>query len=257
ALVRSEYRIDEGVPAASLFDHVITAIPQGDSYLFVDTTPEVAPLGFLLNVLRGKQALVIPANGPAKLVRTPTEPPFPSKEKFRMDASITTSGVLDGKVRWEDRGDSEVVVRNAFRNTPQNKWKDLAQNLMVGLGYGGTVSDVDAEPPENTKEPFWSEYSYHRADYSEWRSHRITLPFPPFLLPELTEKQKASKEAMPIGGGRQEVIYEAAMKLPEDVIPIVPPNAERKTDFGEYTATYKFENGTLSGTRRLALKADE
>src|SRR4029077_9095001 len=86
-LVSVGYKIDPSLPSASLFNHVITAIPQGNSYLFLDTTPEVAPFGLLLSGMRDREALVIPAEVPAMLVRTPADPPQISGEKFQMEAS--------------------------------------------------------------------------------------------------------------------------------------------------------------------------
>src|SRR2546427_3213020 len=56
-LISSNFRIDPAFPSPSLFDHVITAILQGESFIFFDTTPEVAPFGFLLRNLRDRQAL--------------------------------------------------------------------------------------------------------------------------------------------------------------------------------------------------------
>lgn len=253
ALVSSGYKLDLRMPSGSLFDHVITAIPQGDSFLFLDTTPEVAPYGMLLRQLRDRQVLVIPTDGPARLVRTPSDPPFLSGEKYRMDSSIDSNGVLDGTGRFEDRGDGEVILRNAYRNTPQNRWKDLAQAIVARIGFGGTVSDVAAAQPESTSDPFWFSYTYHRTDYSEWKQHRITLPFPPIFLPELNEKQKLSKDPLPLGSP-QEIVYETSLKLPPGISPVLPGNVERKNEFAEYSANYSFEKGVIHGTRRLSTK---
>jgi hypothetical protein len=76
-LVSSKFRLDPAVPSAGLFDHVFTAIPRGDSFLFLDTTPEVAPFGLLISTIRDRHALVIPSAAPARLVTTPADPPFP------------------------------------------------------------------------------------------------------------------------------------------------------------------------------------
>jgi tetratricopeptide (TPR) repeat protein len=256
ALISSAYKLDPSMPSPSLFDHVITAIPQGDSYLFLDTTSEVAPFGLLLLQLRGHEALVIPSNAPAKLVRTPVDPPFLDYEKYKMDASINSQGTLDGKARFEDRGDSEVLFRTIFRNTAQNQWKDLAQGIVGRLGFAGTVSDIDASPPESTSNPFWFSYAYHRTDYSDWKEHRITLPFPPLILLELSDKERSSKEPLPLGTP-QEITYETSLKLPEGIRPSLQGNTDKKTDFAEYSASYSFDKGVLRGTRRLAIKARE
>ncbi|MGB8476357.1 MAG: DUF3857 and transglutaminase domain-containing protein, partial [Candidatus Acidiferrum sp.] len=198
ALVSTTYKINPQMPSPSLFDHVITAIPRGDTYLFLDTTPEVAPFGLLLRTIRDHQALVIPPDLPARLVQLPADPPFLNSEKYQMDSTIDANGVLDGKARFEDRGDSELLFRLAYRNTAQNQWNDLVQRLVANLGFGGTVSDVLAAQPEDTSDPFWFTYTYHRSGYSDWKDHRISLPFPPFILPELSEKEKSSKDPLPL-----------------------------------------------------------
>ncbi len=256
ALISSGYRLDPGMPSGSLFDHVITAIPKGDSFVFLDTTPEVAPFGMLLRQLRDREALVIPSDAPAKLVRTPSDPPFLSGEKYQMDCSIDLNGVLDGKGRFEDRGDGEVLIRMAYRNTPQNRWKELTQAMVGRMGFGGTVKDVAAAQPESTSDPFWFSYVYHRTDYSEWKQHRITLPFPPIFLPELNEKQKLSKDPLPVGSP-QEIVYETSLKLPAGVSPVLPNSVDHKNDFAEYSANYSFEKGVIHGSRRLSTKLRE
>ena len=256
ALIGSTYHQDPDFPSPSLFDHVITAVPHGDAVTFLDTTPEVAPYGLLLAGLRDRRALVIPPNAPARLVKTPAAPPFPSRETFQIDGSIDIKGVLDGEAKMADHNDAEVLLRAAFRNTPQNSWTDLTQALVARMGFGGTVSDVSAAQPEKTGEPFWVAYRYHRKDYSDWEHHRITLPFPPVFLPLLNEAQKRSTEPLPLGSP-QEIDYETSLKLPEGIQPALPPDAEIKRDFADYTATYRFANGTIVGARRLKIKLPE
>lgn len=256
ALISSKFRIDPEVPSPSLFDHVITAIPRGDSYLFLDTTPEVAPFNLLLAVFRDRQVLVVPSDTRAKLVTTPPNPPFLNRETFRMDASIDAKGTLDGKTRMEERGDPEIVLRLAYRNTPQNQWKELTQQIVAGMGYAGSVNQVVASQPEKTADPFLVTFDYHRADYSDWKENRITLPFPPIGLPELNEAQKKSKDPLPLGSP-QEIVYETTLKLPAGVMAALPPNVDLKNDFAEYSANYRLENDTLYGSRRLAIKVRE
>lgn len=253
ALVSSKYKIDPEFPSAGLFDHVITAVPRGDSYLFLDTTPEVAPFGLLMAGFRDRKVLVIPTDGPAKLVTTPPNPPFPGRENFRMDATIDEKGTLDGKTRFEERGDPEILLRLAYRNTPQNQWKDLTQRIVANLGFGGSVSEVVAAAPEKTSEPFLITFDYHRAEYSDWKENRITLPFPPLFLVELNEAQKTSTDPLPIGSP-QEVVYEATLKVPAGMNVFAPENVDLKTDFAEYHASYHFEGETLSGSRQLITK---
>lgn len=246
ALISSSFQIDPTFPSPSVFDHVITAVPRGDSFVFLDTTPEVAPFGLLLRNLRGRQALVMPGSAPARLVTTPADPPIPNYEHAKIEASIDINGTLDAKMRFEDRGDSEVLLRLAYRGTPENRWQELTQKIMASMGFGGTVSDVSVAAPEDTAQPFWFSLTYHRTDYPEWKNHRFVLPSPPIVLPPLNEEQKLSKAPLPLGP-IQDVTYDSLVKLPKGLFPLPPQGVDQKSDFAEYTATYLNQDGVLHG----------
>jgi hypothetical protein len=249
-LISSKYRLDPSFPSVSLFDHVITAIPRGDSFEFVDTTPEVAPYGLLVLTIRDRQALLVPSVGPVRLVTTPADPPFSNYEHFNIDSSIDAQGTLDAKMRMEERGDSELALRLAYRSTPQNRWQELTQNIVANMGFAGSVSDVAVIQPEDTSQPFWLSFSYHRSDFPDWKNHRIVLPSPPFFFRDLTEEQKLSKEPLPMGA-LQDVIYDSTVRFPKGFSAILPAVPDHKTDFAEFTAGYSYEKGVLHGTLHL------
>jgi len=250
ALISSKHRLDPSFATMSLFDHVITAIPRGDSYQFLDTTPEVAPFGLLAQNLRDRQSLVIPANSPAYLLTTPADPPFPSVERLRIDSSIDANGTLDAKISLEVRGDSELIFRLLFRSTPQNRWQELTERTATFLGCGGSVSDVHVTQPEETGKPFSISFSCHRTDYPDWKEHRVTLPAAPIFMLSLNEEQKVSKDPLPLGP-LQDITHDVTMKFPEGYLVLAPEKVEQKTDFAEFTATYSLEKGTLRGVFQL------
>ncbi|MBS1841781.1 MAG: DUF3857 domain-containing protein [Acidobacteria bacterium] len=247
-LISSKYKIDTRVPTPSLFDHVITAIRHGDSLEFADTTPEVAPFGVLMPGLMDRDALLVSKDG--KLIKTPQKLPIPNYEIFSIDASIDTSGTLDGKMRMEERGEDEVMLRASYRETPQNRWEELTQNLVARLGFAGKVSEVTVSQPEDTTKPFVITCSYHRPDYPDWKTRRLSLPHPPLFIRELTEDQKASKEPLPIGMPA-EVTYISKVKLPDGFSPIVPELVERKSKFIEFSASHSWEKGVLTSILKM------
>jgi Tfp pilus assembly protein PilF len=256
-LIGSRYRLDAEMSSPSLFDHVITAIPRGDGFLFLDTTPEVAPYELLLANLRDRKSLVMPLDKPARLVTTPANPPFRPYEVFHIDSSIDTQGTLDAEMRLEEHSDTEVVLRTLYRSTPQNQWDTLTQKLVASMGFGGTVSEVAVAPPEDTSKPFTLKFHYHRTDFSDWKNHRIVLPAPFFFVAELTEGQKASKSALPIGTP-SDTTYETTVKLPERFSVIPPVNVDEKHDFGEFSAKYEVDKEhVLHGTLHLKLLLPE
>ena len=52
ALIHGQRKLDPDVPSPAQFNHVITVVPVGGQFIWLDTTPEVAPYGLLLSVLR-------------------------------------------------------------------------------------------------------------------------------------------------------------------------------------------------------------
>ena len=112
-------------------------------------------------------------NKSIQLVTTPADASSTSTQTFRIDGKLSDDGTFEAKVEDTTRGDVEVAMRAAFRQVPQPQWKDLMQQISYGLGYSGTVSDVNASTLEAIGEPFHFSYSYNRKDYPDWSNHAI------------------------------------------------------------------------------------
>src|SRR5207245_4083712 len=128
ALISSAHEIDPDVPSPGQFDHVISVVPRGKEFLWLDTTPEVAPFAYLITPLRDKQALVIPEDGPPTLMTSPVDPPVTASQTFQIRAKLNDAGTLEGKIERAVQGDdTEVLLRTAFRRVPLPQWKYLVQ----------------------------------------------------------------------------------------------------------------------------------
>ncbi|MGO9863132.1 MAG: DUF3857 domain-containing protein [Terriglobales bacterium] len=256
ALINSSYKLDPDIPSPAQFDHVIGYLPQAryKEVTWLDTTIEVAPFGYLFTRLRGKQALVMSTDKSIQLITTPTDSPFPNTEAFKIEGKLSDDGSFDAKVEDTTRGDSEVLLRAAFRQVPQPHWKDLVQQISYGLGYSGLVSDVTATTPEAIAEPFHFSYSYNRKDYPDWKSdHHFTVPGLPFGLPPVREDAK-----YPIWLGSQtSTVSDTKVEIPKGYTLYPPPNVDLKYDFAEYHASYSQDNGVLIARRWFLSKLQE
>ncbi len=255
ALVSSTSEIDSAMPSPSQFDHMITAIPQADGFLFLDTTPEVGPFGFLVEAVRGKQVLVVPDSGPSTLVKTPDDPPFKSFFHFQADGALDDKGTFEGKMQMSLRGDAELAYRLAFRNAGQPQWNDVMQRISSNLGFGGTVSDVTISAPDATDAPFQIDYAYTRKDYGDWENRHTISPFPPVFVPPAPDKDD---KPMPVKLGTPvELLYEGSIRLPANSHPNSPATIDLQEPFADYHSSYTFSNGSLHFVRRLTTKARE
>jgi tetratricopeptide (TPR) repeat protein len=256
ALISSVRDVDAEVPSPGQFDHVITVVPQGNGLVWLDTTAGVGPFAYLVPPLRDKRALVIPDDKPSELMTSPADPPFPALHAFHMEAKLNESGILEGKAEHIVRGDQEVLLRAAFRAVALPQWKDLVQQVSLGAGFGGEVSEVSASAPEKTDEPFHITYNYKRKDYSDWSNRRITPPLPILSLPDLGSEESKPTRAIWLGEPG-EIQFRAQLELPKGYLPQLPPAVHVKREFAEYDASYAVKNGVLSAERHLVVKAQE
>lgn len=253
-LINLTHRIDPSVPSPDQFDHVITAVPQGKSLVWLDTTEEVAPYGYILSLLRNKNALLITGGQPATLVVTPASPPMPSVQTFHIDATISNDGTLVGKVDESVAdNDMELVFRSAFRTVSIARWKDLVQRISYAGGFGGDVSDVTASSPEKIDEPFTIGYTYTRKNFPQWTQHRIAVALPPVLAAPPDKKPSHPILLGDLGS----VDYQSKVHLPDGYTPEVPPGIDLKEDFAEYHSAYKVVEGALYADRTVIVKMRE
>jgi len=256
ALISTTHRLDPDVPSPGQFDHVISAIPQGKDFQWLDTTTELGPFGYLPPQIRDKQALVIPANNPAVLATTPAELPFQSFIKFSVDAKLSSVGTLDSKMEYSSRGDDELAVRAVFRRVSQAQWKDLVQQISFGLGFGGTVSDVTAGSIEDTMTPMHFSYSYSRKEYSDWADRQINMPGLPLSLPAVSEDEAHANDPIYLGP-RMQMITDAKVELLMGYLAKMPDDVTLTRDYADYKSTYSQDNGVLISHRELKIKLSQ
>jgi tetratricopeptide (TPR) repeat protein/transglutaminase-like putative cysteine protease len=277
-LASATHKIDPDVPSPGQFDHVFTVIrasPDEKSWIWLDTTTEVAPFRLLSASLRKKQVLLVPMTAPAgtapnagaaaqmlpRLIETPADPPFPATQRVAVQGQVSELGKLTAKISYTLRGDTELILRSAFRRTPKSQWKDLARAIARSDGFNGEVTDVQASDPALTAEPFHIEIQISEPNFFDWTSHnsQLNLPLPRTGLPNVREPENDSTQSdEPIDfGSPLEITTRAELDLPAafKAKPPVPVSVSR--DYAEYSSAYKVEGGKLTAERTLHFRMRE
>ena len=257
ALIHSYRKLDPEVPSPAQFNHVITVVPRNGQFLWLDTTPEVAPYGLLLLTLRDKQALVIPVNGAPKLMKTPANPENPQRLDFSMEGKLSAEGTFTGHAEQVYEGDSAVSLRAAFRRVPESQWKDSVQRFSYAMNFGGEVRNVKVSPPDEIDKPFRISYDYVRNDFADWDNHHTSPALPPVGV-EVTRgiREKRPDEPLLLGSvGKME--YHSRVQLPEGYRVVAPPRCDLIESYAEYHASTNIEDGVMTTTRELNIKKTE
>ena len=261
-LINSSRKLDPDVPSPSQFDHVITMLPLGKEEVWMDTTSEVAPFRLLAYTLRKKQALVIPPAEPPSSVaphleEVPGDTPMPDTEFSQIDGKINDIGKLEAHVRYEFRGDEELLLRSVFRRVPQANWQRVVENVNAGLG--GDITNLKISDPAATREPFTMSYDVSKVNFLDWSKKKtdIALPLVQFNLPDVNaDDSDPDAEPMKLGP-KGEYSYQIKLELPAKYTAHAPLAFSLKRDYAEYVATYKIEGTAFIAGRKLIVHQDE
>ena len=251
ALINDSTKPNPDLPSPGQFDHVITVVPRGKEMLWLDSTPEIGPYRMLIFPLRDKQALVIPTSGPASLMRTPADPPFPAIDAFDANAKLDSQGTLTGHISVNMRGDNELIYRSIFHQTSRTQWNDMVQNISYRTGFSGTVSNLDVSVPEHTDGPFHYSYDYTRKEYADWANRRILPLIAGFGFPS---GEDADKPADELNLGPQHVeTHHSIIELPANYTAILPKSVRYTTEFAAYQTDYSLDGNKLVTDRRVEI----
>lgn len=253
-LIPTATKLVEDMPSPGQFDHVITIVAQGKDYVWLDSTPQIAPYRMLLAGLRDKQALVVRADTPI-LMKTPAAPPFAVLDHLDMRGALNSEGTFKGHGELTLRGDNEVVYREAFHMSARAKWQEVLQTISYRLGFGGEVSNVQVDDPDATEKPFHLSWDYERKKYGDWDNRQISPPTGGMPIIYINEEKKP---ASPIQvGSVGDTLYTTETELPSGSTIDVPANVDIATPFAVYHAKYSFTSRKLICERSLTIRKRE
>ena len=258
-LIPYERTLDLQVPSPSQFDHVITAVPGAlpdkDQLAWMDSTAEVAPFRLLVRKLRDKSALLVPADGEGKIVKTPADPPFLSIQRVEIEGQVSDLGKLTAKVHYTLRGDNEFVLRAAFRRTPKTQWKELGQTLASLDGIRGEVTSVDPSDPVALRDPFQLTLEFNEPNFLDWSSKKakVALPLLNIGMPTADED---STEPIQLGSPL-DVNVSLKLTLPGNFSAQPPVAIAVSRDYAEFKSNYQFQDHVLTASRTLKFKIRE
>lgn len=254
-LIPYSRKLELDFPSPSQFDHVITAIPDGKKLIWMDSTAEVAPFRLLTSPLRDKSALLVPPDGDGRIVETPADPPFLSTQQVEIEGKVDDLGKLTGHVHYTLRGDTEFLLRSAFRKTPETQWKELGQTVLTLDGLRGEVSAVKPSDPAATGKPFELDVEFSQPNFLDWsaKKARIAVPLLNIGLPDPPDDNTKPIEL----GSPLDVSTRLQMTLPASFVAQPPVAMSVSHDFADFKTSYEFHDHVLTATRSLNFKMRE
>ncbi len=255
-LINIQRELDPDVPSPAQFNHLINIVVIGGKTYWADTTPGVAPFDYLLAPLRDKQALAIPRNAPASLVRTPENPPFLTQQRLSVEGTVDSFGRLQGQYSLSASGDIGIILRSALHIVPQNFWNKLSDALVsTVLGSRAKVSEFHFHGAEDLDQPLLFDAQFSDPNFLDLTKKDTTLALSAggIDLPEVAQPEKGSTTPLELGVVRDQT-EQWKIVLPPQLSATLPVPVHLTRDYAEYQASYTLSGHSVTIQRRLAIR---
>lgn len=251
-LMPSSRKLDAVVPSPAQFDHVITLVPLAKDLVWMDSTVDIAPFRMLAAGLRAKSALVISPDGAGKICETPADPPFLSTQQVDITGQLSELGKLTATARYSVRGDTELVLRSAFRKARESQWNEIGRTILSLDGIHGDVVAVKPGDPKATQDPFQLEIRFAQPSFFDWatKKTRTALPLLAIGLPD-----PPANKTQPIDlGSPLKVTVKLTLHLPPSFSARPPIGVSIAHDYADFKTSYQFADHVVSASRSLDFK---
>jgi tetratricopeptide (TPR) repeat protein len=280
ALINSMMDVNPSVPSPLQFDHVITFVTIDGRDYWLDSTNGFAPFDYLLPQLRDKAALVVFAGNASKIMRTPGN--LTMNVLYRVDAegTVNKDGNFDATVKFETRGDFEVLIRALFARLSNAQFESILDQVNREMAlkskstYEMKLTDLKVLNAADLDEPVQAQLHFvgkltdvdlqsdSAADFSGSVARAISASGVLVLLPEVDSTrslQTGSKQlAVQLNGPRE---YELNLSI---TVPTIKKTdtasnarAHISSDYAEYDASSGWEGQTFRAHWRLSLRVPE
>ncbi|MFN8889035.1 MAG: DUF3857 domain-containing protein [Cyclobacteriaceae bacterium] len=234
------------------FNHIIVNVPNGKDTLWLECTSQTNPFGYLGDFTGDRYALMITDEG-GKLVRTPKLKTEQNTQLQKVEVVLDKLGNAKAKVttaysglQYENNG---LSFRINCSYDEQKKW--LQENLRIPsfeLGAFNMINKKDKVPTAIVN----VELTLNR--YASVSGKRI------FVTPNLMNRTtyippKAETRKNPVIFKSSYVDVDTIVySIPEEIYPeFIPQPVKISSRYGEYEATFKFDQGKLIYIRKLKM----
>jgi hypothetical protein len=252
-LVSASAHSREELPRPSVFNELLMRVVWGSTKYFLDPNLEVAPLGMIRLTIRGTQVLpvdeIIDDSSEDPWTTVPSDLPFAARQAVEVTAHLSTEGRLSATVKYQIRGDNELVLRVAFHQTPKERWKEVAGLLALSDGFRGAITSVTASDPMATKDPFTVEYEITQAKFVDWSKKPVRIPA---LLPQIALPDAPGKTAGKIELGTPlDVQTSLKLQLPQGTTVQTPAATSVVRDYAAFASKYDGHLNTVTVSRHI------
>ncbi|HEX8289606.1 MAG TPA: DUF3857 and transglutaminase domain-containing protein [Pyrinomonadaceae bacterium] len=246
------------------FNHCIIAVRVGDEtkaptvmndaklgrLLIFDATDSYTPVGDLPDYLQGSMALII-AGDKGGLAQMPVTPPESDLLERNIEATLTETGAVKGKIRERAYGQTSTAFRRELRALSASDYRKAIEGWLTRGATGAQLVNLTSND-RHGEAGFDLDVDFSVPTYGQLMQNRL-LVFKPVIVGRrngvvLTEPKRNHPIALDSNAMKETIIF----NLPQGfVVDEMPDPVSLETPFGKYSTKYEMKDGKLYFSRSL------
>ena len=246
------------------FNHCIIAVKVSDEtktptiindaklgrLLIFDATDSYTPVGDLPDYLQGSMALII-AGDNGGLAKMPVTPPESDLLERNIEATLSETGAIKGKIRERANGQTSTVFRREQRELSASDYKKAIEGWLTRGATGAQLVNITSKDRQS-EAGFDLDVEFSASSYGQLMQNRL-LVFKPVIVGRrngivLTEPKRSHPIELDSNAMKETIIFNLPLGFTVDEM---PDAVNLETAFGKYTTTYEVKDGKLIFSRSL------
>ncbi len=249
--------MDKALPMPTAFNHEIAAVNLNGKIIYMDTTSDFVPFGYLPPGDQGRNVLMIDVEKEkGYLEETPVAPPSVNVEQFKGNFSLNSSGELEGNFSFIYKGVYSMFERARLITATKPDIKRHVENLASSISPGFNVVGYQLSDYKNLNIPDVTiSIKGYDNEYATLTSHFLLakLPVPSFsrLVSLVAEKKRKYPYVV---GYKMSKEIEAEIKIPPGYkLYLKPEDFAFKNRVGFMSLKWKAKPQVISMNLKLIL----
>ena len=247
-------RLDTALPSLSQFNHLIAAIPTGDTYIWLDPTSSTCRYGDLPYNLQGRTGFLIADTG-GQFVKIPILPPETNRLVSKTEMTLTKEGNIQGTLYIQTNGQYDINARWAYQQIHPTLLKNTLAIELSEQFPGIQIAWHDISDLNDLNVPLTINLGFRVENYVTQVGNDRLLPLPIDEFADYAETFANENRTYPLDMGYPMQIEKTIrIKIPDGWTATLPKDIHHVLESAALTRQYKQVGNTITYKLMFTLK---
>ena len=250
-------------PAVQMFNHVIVAVRQGDGWLFLDPTYDLATSSYLPQNDQAHHGLLVLGDEDQPGLIVTTDPFVPEKTyvKSETHATISPDGDLEATAKIKTGGDDDLWYRSILIDRRPDERKDLFGQILSAVIPRAQLTEFDYSDLDDTHTAVTVTEGFKKDHYVQKAGGMFLFPAPypaqiPF--PSLySDEVGQDSRTYPLMISPERIETRTWITIPAGMTVQLPEDTEVTNEIASFSAHYSVTEGKILAIRVLQVNTNE